>query len=130
MRFYFIFFILVNNIIKTKGMVYNRQKYLNEYHNNNKPIYHLYVIKIKDKDIYKIGKTNKIKYRLINLRQSLYEEFDIIHLIDCNNNENSLFLERKLHKQLLQYNKKREWYQGDIEKLINEYIIEYLIDGV
>jgi hypothetical protein len=111
-------------------MVYNKEKYLNKYHNENKPVYNLYVIKIKNKNIYKIGKTNKIKYRLINLRQSLYEDFDIIHLIDCNTNDKVLYLERKLKKKLLEYNLIREWYKGDIDNLINEYIIEYLIDGI
>jgi len=106
--------------------MYDREKYLNQYHNETENQYIVYIIKIQDKNIWKIGKTNKLKYRLINLKQSLYEDFDIYKTIRRDNNEDALKLEGDLKKELQHFNIRREWFNVNkdvIDKLIEEYDI-------
>lgn len=106
--------------------MYDKEKYLNQYHNETENQYIVYIINIKDKNIWKIGKTNKLKYRLVNLKQSLYEEFEIYKTIRRDNNEDALKLERYIKKELQTYNIRGEWFNVDkeiIDKLIKDYDI-------
>jgi hypothetical protein len=106
--------------------MYDKEKYLNQYHNETENQYIVYIINIKDKNIWKIGKTNKLKYRLVNLKQSLYEEFEIYKTIRRDNNEDVLKLERYIKKKLQSYNIRGEWFNVDkeiIDKLIEDYDI-------
>ena len=106
--------------------MYDHEKYLNKYHNETENQYIVYIIKIQDKNIWKIGKTNKLKYRMINLKQSLYEDFEIYRTIQRGNNEDALKLERYLKRELHSFNIRREWFNVDkeiIDKLIEDYDI-------
>lgn len=106
--------------------MYDKEKYLNQYHNETENQYIVYIINIKDKNIWKIGKTNKLKYRLVNLKQSLYEEFEIYKTIRRDNNEDVLKLERYIKKELQTYNIRGEWFNVHkeiIDKLIEDYDI-------
>jgi len=78
-----------------------------------------YVIKIEGKDVFKIGKTNRLKYRLINLNQAIYDNWDIYRLISCEDNESALATERHLISQLKDFrlNGKREWFSVEKEQM-------------
>jgi len=88
----------------------------------------IYIIKIKDKDIYKIGRSSKIKYRIRNLRVSIYEdfEFDVIKMC-CR--ESSIKKERYIKEKLQEFRiNKSEWFKCNsdvIESLKQKIITDY-----
>jgi len=103
--------------------MYDREKYKQKYKESMAS--YCYIIKIDGKDIYKVGKTCRLKYRLINLNQAIYDNWDIYHLISCENNESALAIERRLISQLKDYrlNGKREWFlikKEQMDQILNE----------
>ena len=104
--------------------MYNHEKYLKCYY--SKPVEHVvYILKITDKDIYKVGKSKRLTHRLYNLKQSLYEPFEVFQLLkfedafECSNTEASV-------KELLKpYNIRGEWFQCTrqvVENVINTFL--------
>ncbi len=71
----------------------------------------VYILKIADKPIFKIGKTNKLKYRVINLNQAIYEDWDFYKILSFNCNEDALKVERLFQKELYSFRIKREWFK-------------------
>jgi hypothetical protein len=110
-------------------MSYDKEKYLKTYHEENKNDFVIYVIKIQreieaNKYIFKIGRTNKWKYRLINLNQSLYDNYTV-QFINCCNKDQTCRLERYLLNRLFEkrYNNKKEWFllqEDEMIRTINE----------
>jgi len=114
-------------------MVYNREKYKLNYLLSKE--YVVYILKIVDKNIYKIGKTNSLKHRLINLKQSIYEEIVIHSVISCQTNTEALLKEKWLQHQLESYRipSKKEWFKipdeiillNKVYELENDYQVLY-----
>ena len=74
--------------------------------------YVCYILKIKDKEIYKVGRSNKLKCRLRNLKVSLYEEFCVLHQFEHATHNEAVIHERLL-KTINAPNKIRgEWLSG------------------
>jgi hypothetical protein len=105
--------------------MYDREKYLKRYHEIEKDNFTVYILKIEGKNIFKVGKTNRLKYRLINLRQALYENVDIFSLIPCENSSSAILLERKIQHLLKEFRIRREWFEcpnNKIEEILAEFI--------
>lgn len=86
----------------------------------------IYILKIQDKNIFKIGRTNKLYWRLKNIRVSLYENSDIYELIDCCCKQNALKKENFVKSQLEKYRLRGEWYEipttEEIDNVLNNII--------
>jgi hypothetical protein len=97
--------------------MYDRERYKKKY--SESMASYCYIIKIDGKDIYKVGKTSRLKYRLINLNQALYDNWDIYRLISCEDNHSALATERHLISQLKDFrlNGKREWFSVEKAKM-------------
>ena len=104
--------------------MYDREKYLKRYHEIEKDNFTVYILKIENKNVFKVGKTNRLKYRLINLRQALYENVDIYRLISCPDSNSAISLERKIQHMLKEYRIRREWFECDESKM-DEIIKEF-----
>ena len=78
----------------------------------------VYILKIKDKEIYKIGYTNKLSIRLRNLSVSLYEQFDVIKTFRFNTRKESQDAEKAFHTALklagkqITSTKSTEWFNS------------------
>jgi hypothetical protein len=84
----------------------------------------IYVIQILNKPYFKIGRSNCLQYRLMNLNQSIYEKFDIIHKIEMCCKKSSMKCERYLLEKLNQYKitNKKEWFEIHDVNVLNNYI--------
>lgn len=104
--------------------MYNRETYLKRYYSKPEQ-YVVYVLQIKDKDIFKVGMSKRLTHRLYNLKQSLYEPFDVVYTfnfadsITCANTEGSI-------KQVLKpYNIRGEWFSCSrqvVENVVNSFL--------
>lgn len=92
--------------------------YIRKYYQNIPNEYCIYFIKIENKNIFKIGRTNKFKIRLKNLKVSLYEKFSY-EILKCCCRESSIKKEKFLKKELECYNIIGEWYDCNIEIIDN-----------
>ena len=98
--------------------MYNKIKYLDKYHNQNKPDYIVYFLQVSHSPtIFKIGKTNRLKYRMINLKQAFFFDTNLYHQINCCCNTHALELERKIQKELSIYKIKNEWFNVPLETM-------------
>ena len=118
--------------------MYDKLKYLNTYHVQNKPEYVVYFLQISQHPtIFKIGKTNRLKYRMINLNQALFVDTTLYHQVKCCCNSHALQLERKIQKELSIYKIKNEWFNVPLETMIkyinhdicSEVLPNYTIDS-
>lgn len=87
--------------------------------------FYVYVIRIEEDNICKIGRTKRLLFRLRNLRAAIYRDHTI-HIIRCTSSQESLALEKHIHKQFASQRLVREWFRGvsikDVEALlISEY---------
>jgi predicted GIY-YIG superfamily endonuclease len=69
-----------------------------------------YILKINDKEIYKVGVTNKLKARLRNLRVSIYEDVECVNEYEFKSRKDALECERNLKKNNKEHRIKGEWY--------------------
>ena len=84
--------------------------------------YICYILKIHDKDIFKVGITNRLKARMRNLRVSMYEDVDCVNEYEFNDRQEALNCERMIKKESEKWRIKGEWYTRieKIEKLKSE----------
>ncbi len=74
--------------------------------------FQVYIIKIKNKPIYKVGVSNKLKARLRNLKVSIYEEFDILYVFPHNTRQEARSHEQKIKLCNAIYRIRGEWYSN------------------
>lgn len=86
--------------------------------------YCVYILKIDNEPIYKIGKTNKLRYRLVNLCQALYQKFEVYRIIPCPSNEEAKMKERFLLDVFEDFRipHKREWFNIPSVDIINDIL--------
>ena len=78
---------------------------------NKIPIsYVCYILKIDDKEIYKIGMSNKLKARMRNLRVSFYENINCIKTFEFPCRKEALEFEKQLKIDSHEYHIRGEWY--------------------
>ena len=78
---------------------------------NKIPIeYVCYILKIHDKDIYKVGISNKLKARMRNLRVSFYENVECVNEFEFATRKEALEYEKALKENNQQYHIKGEWF--------------------
>ena len=95
--------------------MYNKERY------QSSPIeYVVYVMRIKGKNIFKIGQTNRLKHRLRNLLQGIYEPCHIFCTITTSSNVHARMVEKSLHGVMEEYRLMREWYHCPPDELIDE----------
>lgn len=84
---------------------------------------YLYFIRIKGKNIYKIGISNDYSQRILSIDSYLPYEIETILIIELENNK---ILEKKLHLKYAKQNLRKEWFTlsdkdvNDIKKIIME----------
>ena len=82
----------------------------------------LYILKIKDMPIYKIGVSQSVKRRIRDIRAALPFESKLIALFDINDAYQS---EKEIHDILNKYALRHEWFKMDVEAylIIKEAIV-------
>jgi hypothetical protein len=85
----------------------------------------VYFLKINDHDIVKVGRTNKLQYRLMNITQSLWHDFTVTR-VPCCCSKQAKVLERTLHHILVPHRIKGEWYHMTAE-LMNTVIQDTIV---
>lgn len=105
--------IIYNNVYKFGKDTLGKQKYLDE-----EDAGEIYIMRndFHLNNFYKIGKTSKIRRRLVQYRTGMVKEPQLLYYFPCSNiHKADKILKRKLRK----YNVKREMYKGDLEELKN-----------
>ena len=87
-----------------------------------------YVLRISGKNIWKCGSTNRLQFRLKNLRQALYEDSEVYTLIPCCCRKHASDMEKQLHATLSAFRLQREWY-ACTEDTLNDYIAAFIGNG-
>lgn len=81
-----------------------------------KDIVEIYILVKKNTDFYKIGISNNIDKRFIQL-DTHPEEIDIVSTYECKNREEYLELESLIHKILKKQLIRKEWFELDFYEL-------------
>lgn len=84
--------------------------------------HYCYLIHIESDNVGKIGITSRLLHRLKNIRQALYKPHKV-YLIHCNSSQESLKLERHLHKALTHKHVSGEWFRDIDPGLIQSMLV-------
>ena len=93
--------------------------YIKKYYDGIPTKFVLYFIKIKDKHIYKFGRTNKLMKRLSNLRVSIYEDIELYSVIPCCCRQSSINKEKYIKDEIEPFIIRGEWFRLSDNSLLD-----------
>jgi hypothetical protein len=86
------------------------------YYHEIDPNFCCYILKIKDQDLFRIGSTNKLQFRIYNLSQALPFQFFIYRVFHFPTRQQARQFENMLHTIFKKANNhiKHSWYKSII----------------
>jgi len=80
--------------------------------------HYVYVIRVADTDIHKIGLARDPLRRLANLQSGNHQPLYLIHTTSCPSREQAASLEKAIHEELSSEHCRGEWFEAPQERIL------------